>query len=171
MPDLEIVLASIEDRPVLVNLLQFYMHDFSQYWAGEVMGELEDDGRFEDYPLDGYWSEPDRIALLFRLRGRPAGLALLNAAGHRGEPVDRNMAEFFVVRKHRGVGVGQAAAQAIFSRYPGRWEVAVARRNPRALPFWRRAVSSHPRVCELVETDLDNQAWNGQVLSFAVSGS
>ena len=171
MPDLEIVLASIEDRLLLANLLQFYMHDFSEYWAGELVGELEDDGRFEDYPLDGYWREPDRIPLLFRLHGRPAGFALLNATGHRGEPVDRNMAEFFVVRKHRGAGVGLAAAQSIFSRYPGRWEVAVARRNPRALPFWRRTISSHLQVCDLIETDLDDQAWNGQVMSFAVSGS
>jgi len=171
LPEVDIAVAAPEERPVLANLLQFYMHDFSEYWAGEVIGELEDDGRFEDYPIDGYWSEPDCIPLLFRLHGRPVGFALLNTVGHFGLPIDRNMAEFFVARKHRRAGVGQAAARAIFSRYPGRWEVAVARRNHRALPFWRRTVGGHPRVRDLVETDLDNQTWNGQVLRFKVSGS
>ena len=171
MPEVEIAVAGLDERPLLANLLQFYMHDFSEYWAGEVIGELEDDGRFEDYPLDSYWNEPDRIPLLFRLHGRPVGFALLNRWGHIGEPVDRNMSEFFVVRKHRGGGIGQAAAQAIFSRYPGAWEVAVARRNPRALPFWRRGITSYPCARDVVEIDVDNEIWNGQVFRFRVTGS
>jgi predicted acetyltransferase len=167
---LEVSPARFDERPLLANLLQFYIHDFSQYWAGEARGELGDDGRFEDYPLDGYWTEPGRVPLLFRLGGALAGFALLNTWPHLGAPVDHNMSEFFVARKHRGAGVGRAAAHAIFDRYPGRWETAVARRNPRALPFWRRTIASHPGAEDIVETDLASDVWDGQVFRFRIGG-
>ncbi len=171
MAELHISPARRDERPILANLLQFYVHDFSQYWAGQARGELGDDGRFEDYPLDGYWTDPGHVPLLLRRDGALVGFALLDARGHLGEPVDHNMAEFFVARKHRGAGVGAAAARAIFSRYPGRWETAVARRNPRALPFWRRTIASHPTAREITETDLATAAWNGQVLRFRIIGA
>ena len=82
-------------------------------------GELKDDGTFIDYPLDDYWNEPGRIPLLIRREGYIAGFALLNTVTHSGHPADRNMAEFFIVRKHRRNGVGLAVAREIFSRYPG----------------------------------------------------
>jgi predicted acetyltransferase len=81
------------------------------------------------------------------------------------------MAEFFVARKHRGAGVGRAAAQAIFSRYPGRWEVAVARRNVRALPFWRDAIHSHPAVADVEQRDLATDAWTGPLFRFRVTAA
>jgi predicted acetyltransferase len=87
------------------------------------------------------------------------------------ELLDWNMAEFFVARKHRGAGVGRAAAREIFSRYPGRWEVAVARRNVRALPFWRDTIVSHPAVVDIEQQDLATQAWNGPLFRFRVTAA
>ena len=156
------------ERPILANLLQLYIHDFSEYWSGTDQGELDDEGRFFEYPVDGYWREPGRIPLIFRLQGRPAGFALLNDKGHTDHPIDHNMAEFFVVRKHRGSGVGRAAAREIFSRYPGRWEVAVARRNVGALPFWRETITGNADVIDLEQLDVDNSAWNGALFRFRV---
>jgi predicted acetyltransferase len=169
MTDVQLNVATIADAPVLENLLQLYIHDFSEYWAGGPQGELDEDGRFPGYPLEPYWRESERVALLIRFQSRLAGFALLNAVSHLGGPVDRNMAEFFVVRKHRAQGVGAAAAGVILGRYPGSWEVAVARRNIRALAFWRRTISAWPGVSGLEETDLQNTSWNGPVFRFRVS--
>jgi len=169
--DLQITIAGPEERPILANLLQLYIHDFSEYWSGTSQGELEDDGRFLDYPLDSYWSDPRRVPLLLRLDGRLAGFALLNDHAHTDAPVDWNMAEFFVARKHRGAGLGRAAAREIFSRYPGAWEVAVARRNVRALPFWRNAIVSHPAVTDVEQRDVATDAWNGPLFRFRVTAA
>ncbi len=171
MPDLRVSRAAPEERPVLANLLQFYVHDFSEYWAGEARGELGDDGRFFDYPLDAYWSQPGHVPLLFRLHGRLVGFALLNDRSSIGQPVDHNVAEFFVARKHRSVGLGREAAHLIFTGYPGRWETAVARRNPRALPFWCRAIASHPAARDITEADVETAMWNGPVLRFRIGDS
>jgi predicted acetyltransferase len=170
MPDVDVSHARPEDRTTLANLTQLYIHDFSEFWAGTTQGELGDDGRFEPYPLDDYWRAPDRIPLLFRLDRRPIGFALLNSVGHGAAPIERNMAEFFIVRKHRRGGVGTAAARKVFDLYPGRWEVAVARRNLGALPFWRQAISGHPEASEIEELDLTTESWNGPLFRFRVGG-
>lgn len=165
----DVTLARPAERGALANLFQLYVHDFSEQWSGTASGELGEDGRFPDYAhLDAYWREPDRVPLLLRVDRFLAGFALLNAVSHSGQPADRNMAEFFVVRKHRLSGVGTIAAQTIFGRYPGQWEVAVARCNVGALTFWRRAIARHPLALEIQESDVASDAWDGAILRFRV---
>ncbi|MBR7621203.1 acetyltransferase [Phenylobacterium sp. 20VBR1] len=165
MTDLEITLAQPHEREVLENLMQLYVHDFSEQWSDQPRGEVGGDGRFEPYPLDPYWSDASHVPLLLRRGGHIAGFALLDAHSHAGRTVDRNMAEFFILRKHRRGGVGLAAAHAIFARYPGVWEAAVARRNIGALHFWRRAAAPY---ADVEETDVASDDWNGPVLRFRV---
>jgi predicted acetyltransferase len=164
----EVALAPAEDSSAIENMMQLYIHDFSELWSGTSRGELAEDGLFPRYPLEAYWSKTDHIPLLIRVDGSLAGFALLNASAHSGLPVDRNIAEFFVVRKHRRGGVGTTAAHAIFSDHPGVWEAAVARRNVGALAFWRSAVARCDLVEDVEELDLETGAWNGAVIRFRV---
>jgi predicted acetyltransferase len=164
----DVVVARPEDRPAIEHQFQLYTHDFSEQWTDTPRGELGEDGLFEAYPLDPYWSAPNHVPLLLKHAGHPIGFALLNDHGHSGQPVDWNMAEFFVVRKHRRGGVGTAAARAIFNRYPGQWEAAVARANRGALSFWRNAVRGQGRVEGFEELDVNTPDWNGYILRFRI---
>ena len=164
----EVVVALPEDGVALANMMQLYAHDFSELWSGEARGDLGEDGLFAAYPLGAWWREPDHVPLLVKVGGFLAGFALLNKTSHTGTLLDRNMAEFFIVRKHRRSGVGTAAARMIFSRYPGRWETAVARANHGALAFWHAAIQPLAEEVELV--DVESALWNGPVLRFRVSG-
>lgn len=169
MSGVELSVASPQERHILENLFQLYTHDFSEFWSGLPTGELQSDGRFSPYgPLDTYWREDDRIPLLVRQDGHLAGFALLNRISHIGQSVDRNMAEFFIVRKHRRGGLGSAVATMIYSNYPGIWETAVARRNTGALAFWQRVISRHPKIRDLEKSDQQTEAWNGPLFRFRV---
>lgn len=168
-PLVEIAPALAADRAAIASMMQLYTHDFSEQWAGTPRGELGDDGRFPDYPLDPWWRDEDCIPLLIRAGGKLAGFALLNRVTHTGNLPDRNMAEFFVVRKHRGSGVALTAAHEILRRHPGVWEAAVARKNLRALAFWRKVVAMHPLAVEAKEHDVATAAWNGPVLRFRIT--
>ena len=168
MPDIEITVAPAERRGVFENLIQLYAHDFSEFASARSPLDLGEDGRFAAYPLDAYWCEPGHVPLLIHADARLAGFALLNGASHSGERVERNMAEFFIARKYRRGGVGRLAAHAIFSRYPGLWEAAVARRNLAALAFWRAAVAAHPLARDVREVDVTTPAWDGPILRFRV---
>ncbi|WP_293404285.1 GNAT family N-acetyltransferase [Phenylobacterium sp.] len=163
---LKIVRAARSDSALLQNLFQLYTHDFSEFWAGSARGELEADGRYTDYPLTPFFERASWSAWLLKSGEAPAGFALINDAAHSGLPTRRSMAEFFVVRKHRGQGAGRAAAQALIADEPGGWEIAVARANTGALTFWRK-VAATCAAGPVEELDIASPDWNGPVLRFA----
>jgi predicted acetyltransferase len=71
---------------------------------------------------------------------------VLRVAATAAQPrIDYRMAEFFVARARRRLGIGRTAVQLILSRFDGRWEINEYLRNAEAVNFWRRVVSSHTR--------------------------
>jgi predicted acetyltransferase len=165
-----VVLASRSQEPVLQHLFQLYTHDFSDFWVDTERGDLQSDGRFAEYPLDEYWTVPSWSASLIWRDEVLAGFVLLNNRTHTGGHVDHNVAEFFILRKHRGRGVGRQAAALVFSQYPGTWEVAIARKNVHARSFWRGVVHGAPQAANVNEIDVNDQHWNGSVLRFEWQG-
>ncbi|MDQ0464451.1 putative acetyltransferase [Caulobacter ginsengisoli] len=164
-----LTLARPEEAPLLEGLMQFYIYDFSEMEPpGSTGFELDGTGRFEPYPyLDRYWSEEGRIPLILRVDGHPAGFALINSHSHRDDGhVERNMGEFFVARKHRGRGLADWALHEILARYPGRWEIAIAQRNARAIVFWPRAIKAAGNVSEIEEIQGDGIHWTGPIWTF-----
>lgn len=153
-------------RETLANLIQLYIHDFSEFLAGQRKLAVEENGRFADLlHLEDYWSKPDRSVWFIRAGGELAGFALLNTHAHCGRPVDFNMGEFFVMRTFRRDGVGARAAIDIINMHPGQWEIAVSVRNPPALAFWPRVAAAV--AGEHVETlEGDGKAWTGPILRF-----
>jgi predicted acetyltransferase len=131
----ELMTARVDDKPVIANLLQLYLHDFSEFagWA------INEHGLF-DYPwLDHYWRDPARFPFLIRVDGELAGFALVHTSGQEGPQV-HHLAEFFVLRKFRRMGVGETAARQLFDRMPGSWSVAQMDRNVVAQHFWRKVI-------------------------------
>jgi predicted acetyltransferase len=165
----EVTQAGSAHAAIIQNLMQLYTHDFSEFWAGTSRGDLDADGRFAPYPIADYWSRTHWSAGLIWCERKLAGFALINDVTHSGVPAQHNVAEFFVVRKYRGNGIGRTAAEIVFSRHPGSWEVAVARRNTRALQFWRGMIRSSSKSSSIEETDVQNDVWNGPVLRFGWS--
>lgn len=157
-------------RGLMERLLQLYLHDFSELAPRHsIYGEVGADGLFPYPPgLDSYWQEPDREPLLIRADGAVAGFMLLHRWSALDRPVDRAVAEFFVLRKHRRAGVGTRAALRAFRDRPGRWEVAVAGYNPAAQLFWRRVVQALPGGAS--EHPGDGRRWSGPVLAFDIAG-
>jgi predicted acetyltransferase len=132
--DLELIAVTAEDRLVLANLMQLYLHDFSELEATELT-ELSAHGTF-DYPwLDSYFTSPTREAYLIRLGGRLAGFALARC-DIKGDEGAWNLSEFFVARGHRRRGVAAAAARLLFQRHPGTWTLSYLHHNGPAARLW-----------------------------------
>ena len=157
-----------DQRAAVENLFQFYVHDFADFWA-ERQVEFDEDGRFPSYPpLAAYWSEAGAEPFLIRVDGKLAGFVLIDGHSHSGLPTDFNMGEFFVARHYRREGVGrQTALQAIRER-KGQWEIAVARRNLPAQPFWH-GVAAEVASGPVDEIDQNDDRWNGLILRFVVA--
>lgn len=135
----DLVPALKQDAPVLERLLELYSHDLSDL-ANLRIG---DDGRFGYAHLPRYWVEPERHPYLLKVEGELAGFVFVRKGSEiTADPDVWDMAEFFVLRRHRRHGVGLLAAHAIWRVHPGRWEVRVMEHNTPALAFWQRAVDA-----------------------------
>ena len=155
-----------EHEATFQNLIQLYTHDFSEYWMGTPKGDVQANGRFEDYPLSDFWDRPTWSADLVLIGSTIAGFALVNDTSHSKEFVDSNVAEFFILRKFRGQGVGRSAARAMFNLRPGSWQVAVASRNQKAKEFWKKVINSSPEARNVQEFDVQTERWTGPVFQF-----
>jgi predicted acetyltransferase len=170
LPGLAIDAARTEERGLVENLTQLYVHDFSALFAGTQRLDLGQDGRFQlDPPFDATWQVDDHLTLLLRWHGHPAGFALINRHSHMAAPTDNAIAEYFVVRKYRRLGIGIAAARAIFTAWPGQWEVAVMRANIGAIAFWDEAIRGCPNADKLVVDDRSDGDWTGPVFRFVIA--
>jgi predicted acetyltransferase len=160
-----LVRATPSDAALLGNLLELYIHDLSAIFRVE----LGIDGRFGYNQLPRYWNEPSRYAFLIKRGARVAGFAFATRGLQASaSPDDLDVAEFFVLRAHRGAGVGQLAAFALWDALPGRWVVRVLERNASALEFWRKVVGRYTREA-FAERALEDARGSWRVLTFAGS--
>jgi predicted acetyltransferase len=157
-PHLQVISASAEQAPIVANLLELYAHDFSEFHNLEI-GE---DGRFGYRSLPLYWSEPDRHPFLIRLDGKLAGLALVQKGSHvSGDDAVWDMAEFFILRGCRRLGIGTRVAREVWRQFPGAWEVRVMQANVPAQCFWAEAISAFMREpVQPVHIEKGGQGWS-----------
>lgn len=133
--------AGPQDERLLANLLELYSHDLSEVFDIEP----GPDGRFGYEYLPLYWTEPDRrFPFLIRSGTRIVGFVLaMRGSPVMDDPDVLDIAEFFVLRRHRRSGIGRRAAFLLWDRLPGRWTVRVSEENRAALPFWSKVIAEY----------------------------
>ena len=107
---LEVIPAARADRDRLMNLLEKYLCEFSQWDQTDV----DEDGLYGYEWLDCYFTEPRRYPYLLRVDGKLAGFALVNDYPEiPEEKPDFCLSEFFILPKYRRQGVGREAVRRI----------------------------------------------------------
>ncbi|MCJ7452809.1 MAG: hypothetical protein MUO39_10110 [Steroidobacteraceae bacterium] len=129
------------DREWIRAVYRSYLSELSANKSGLVpaLGEWKErEGEF----LVGWFGDTSSIPFIILQAETRSGFALVTRVPsfpQRG--VDYRMAEFFVVEPARRRGVGAGAAELLFSRFTGEWEIAEDAYNRPALSFWRRVIS------------------------------
>lgn len=144
-----------EDKPVLRNLMELCLHDYSEF-SGDEVGEH---GLFGYSYIDFYWVENGRFPFFIRVDGKIAGFALVRTLNED----TCSLAEFFILRKYRRKGIGRKAAYQLFDQFPGKWQVAQEAVNLPAQAFWRRVIGDYTngRFQEITQAD-----WHGPTQEF-----
>jgi predicted acetyltransferase len=154
----EVIPASPEQEPILANLLELYAHDFSEF-----MGlKLGANGRFGYAQLPLYWKEPDRYPFLIMVNGHWAGFVFVRRGSQiSGDENIWDVAEFFIVRGYRRLGIGRKVAHEVWKKFPGTWEVRVIDRNQKAKDFWGRAIGEFiGKAIDPIPFDKDGEGWH-----------
>ncbi|MGU3471836.1 GNAT family N-acetyltransferase [Paenibacillus sp. D51F] len=136
---IELTKALLAEKPIVHNLSQFYLYEFSKYMPAIMLEEHS--GLYDGLPdLDEYWDNPNREPFILRVNGELAGFVLV-IKGTVDEP--NQIGEFFVMEKFGGKGVGKAVAKSIFDMFPGNWLIHEMWNNYKAQAFWRSLVNSY----------------------------
>ncbi len=147
-----------DHRQLLFNLNQKYLYEMTNYYDDP----LDERGNLHYGHFDEYFTDPARTALLIYDGDALAGFAMLNPCSYFGGTVDHVMAEFTIFPMYRRRHLATGAAEAIFERWPGRWEVKFNEKNAAARSLWTRVTA---RYAPTVRRLSDEEA----VLCFAVT--
>jgi predicted acetyltransferase len=158
--NVEVIQASLDDKPILQRMMELYQYDFSEYDDND----LDSHGTFGYAWLDHYWREQGRYPFLVRVDRKLAGFVLVNQFTHLSNS-EWSIAEFFVMRKYRGKSVGKAAAFFIFDRFRGVWEVHQLENNQPSQYFWRKVISEYTHG-QYSETFLNHESSPGPIQQF-----
>ena len=137
--------AAPADRLWIQSVYRDYLDDLNPGTGlFPALGEI---GHREPDQIAHWFGDPNTFPLIIVTGSEPVGFArVLRAVASATQPrVDYRMAEFFIARARRRLGIGQIAVQLILSRFAGRWEITEYLRNTVAVSFWRRVVASYTR--------------------------
>ena len=121
-----------DQRQLLFNLNQKYLYEMTNFYDDP----LDERGNLHYGHFDEYFTDPARTALLIYDGDALAGFAMLNPCSYFGGTVDHVMAEFTIFPMYRRRHLATGAAEAIFERWPGRWEVKFNEKNAAARSLW-----------------------------------
>jgi predicted acetyltransferase len=137
------------DRQYIQKAFVDYLDDLTRVNlnTGMFPAFAASDGEFGDRQPEmmARWFADDTSHPLVILRNdQPAGFALVSRpVMKRSDTTDYRLAEFFVAKSARRLGVGREAAELIFNRFNGRWEITEMMRNQVAVAFWRHVVGGY----------------------------
>ena len=136
----ELKQVTIDEKEILRNLLEKYNYEFSQ-WDKRDVNEL---GLFGYKYLDYYWSEDKRWAYFILVDNKLAGFAMVNDLPEVDDREnDFQMAEFFVLQKHRQSGVGRQAFCKVLDMHKGKLQLKRHPANIASVHFWDKVICEY----------------------------
>lgn len=132
--------VSPQQRDTLFRMLQYSLFEESLTDLNEMNGEA-----LFEYPwFDLYFTEEDREACFIREEEsyRLLGFAMINTHVQKSEK-GHSIAEFMVIPKYRGRGIGKRAAMECFDKHAGRWEVTPSIGSRAAREFWKHVIDQY----------------------------
>src|SRR3974390_2673007 len=133
------------DRLWILSVYRDYLDDLNP--GTGIFPMLGEVGHREGDQIAHWFGDPNTFPLIIVKGSEPVGFArvLRGVTGGPAARIEYRMAEFFVMRTRRRLGIGQTAVQLILSRFAGRWEISEYLRNTAAGIFWRRVVAGYTR--------------------------
>jgi len=130
---MKVIKSKLSTKETVQNLMQLYLHDLSEFSDDQINCEGQFD--YGEY-FHLYWEDKDRLPYLCIDNDSPIGFALVRKLSKRSF----SMAEFFILKTHRGKGIATLFAHEIFKLHHGQWSVAEIESNLPAQTFWRKTI-------------------------------
>lgn len=140
--ELKLLPASKEvDYPIIQNMASYYAYDLSEY-----MGWPQESDGTASIGMDyiQYWQEPDTYPFIIKYKDELVGFVIIDKKVSNPAN-DFNIAQFFILKKFQGKGIGRYIACQCLDKFSGNWEVFVMPGNEGAYRFWRKIIKVYTR--------------------------
>ena len=139
---LKIIEAKKEDRDTVMNLLEKYLYEFSQWEKTDV----NDNGLYGYEYLDCYFEETNRFPYLIKVDGKLAGFILVSDYPEvPEEKTDFCLSEFFIMNKYRRKGYGKEAVFQVLTMHHGKWQLKRHPHNIGSVHFWNNVIAEYTK--------------------------
>ena len=134
---MELKAVKPEDRELLWNLNQKYLYEMTNYYDDE----LDANGNLHYGWFEAYFTDPKRKAYFLYEGETLVGFAMIHPYSNLGETPDYVLAEFTIFPMYRHRHLASEAANLIFERFKGRWEVKYNEENAAARRLWNQVTA------------------------------
>ncbi len=137
--NIELQRVTIAEKSILRNLVHLCMHDYSEF----DQFEIGLDGMFAYRWFEAYFQEKERHAYLISINKNLAGFVMVRM-NPGNEDWDYQIAEFFILRRYRRLGIGTLVSQQLLNKYTGLWEISYSASNQAASKLWNSILKDYP---------------------------
>ena len=164
--DIHLIPASIQDCSIMQNMAAYYAYDLGEYmkWAQENDGTTKIGIDFAKY-----WKTENTHPFLIKYKDELAGFVIVDK-NVSDSSNDYNIAQFFILRKFKGNGIGQHIAFQCFNKFHGGWEVFVMPGNEGAYRFWRKIIRDYTQN-QFKECTRTVDGWPRNIFEFKSNNS
>ena len=101
--EVKLLPASLDEYPIIQNMASYYAYDISKYmgWA-----QQKDGTHTIGMDYIKYWQEEDTSLFIIKYRDELVGFAIVDKQVSKPSN-DFNIAQFFILRKFKGKGIGK----------------------------------------------------------------
>ncbi|QOR65805.1 GNAT family N-acetyltransferase [Cytobacillus suaedae] len=135
--NIEVLRVAKSEEQVLHNIMQYYIYDFSEF-INSI--EVNEQGLYNPFNLEDYWILEKKHPFFIKVNDGLAGFVLVNS---QTETSPASIAEFFILKKYTGKGIGKIVARKIFDMFLGDWRITQIAKNYPAQAFWRSVIKDY----------------------------
>lgn len=129
--------VSKDDKEILNNLLQLYLHDISLYFPIDFDSNS---GTYIYDDLNKYFALSENYAYLFMDDNNIIGFALVDKDVDANEMV---VQEMFILNNYKNKGYGKEAIFNVFDTYKGNWIIKSLPCSSKSENFWNKAIKEY----------------------------
>ena len=142
----KILLLKPEDASRAQRKARFFLYSELEYMGSNPRWSFPEHGYYELASLEKFFINigKDAFPYFILYDGELAGFMMIDK--NKFYPnTQYAMAEFFVSHKFRGQGLGRYAAEYVFKKHPGIWEVQQMVENCAAIKFWEKVIGKYTK--------------------------
>jgi predicted acetyltransferase len=117
-PSVKLIIATEHDFKRIENMMQFYMHDFSEW----LPISLNENGLFSTRPQFEYFSKLTTKFYVITVDGETAGFVSVDDEVNYPD-TNHNIGYLFIARGFRRKGIAKSVVNELLARFSGGWQI------------------------------------------------